>query len=262
MLDDDLSRLDPAAPADYVPTSKAIRELVQSDARYGELIRIEETSASAEEKARARRAAAERLTELELCFFSAIDQGEIEVVVLDVRNNWRPVTVPGSYWHESIAGNESIWAGQLVTLGKHPPGIPSRMADSPVCLRQIDWSGWLAARRGGIKASAGLQPSTDHGAIELAPLSQGVAPTKSVGATPAGAETAPNDKTIKAWLTLEQARRIGEKAPCGVNEVRVYLRGEFPHLSRDDADRFYKALDPDLKPKRGPKRPWKNKQPQ
>lgn len=75
----------------------------------------------------------------------------------------------------------------------------------------------------------------------------------------ASAETPPDNRAIKAWLMLEQARRIKKSEPCGMNEVRVYLRGEFPHLSRDDADRFYEALDPDLKPRRGPKGAWKNK---
>lgn len=144
MPSDDFTRFDPAVPAEYMPTSRAIRELAQSDARYCELIQTEETNANAEERANARQAAAQRLAELELRFFSAIDRGEIEVVVLDVRNNWRPVVVPGSYWHESMAGNESIWAGQLMVLGERPPGVPSRMADSPVCFRRSDWRSWLA----------------------------------------------------------------------------------------------------------------------
>jgi hypothetical protein len=71
----------------------------------------------------------------------------------------------------------------------------------------------------------------------------------------------PSDGVVTASLVLEQARRIKADEPCGKNEVRVYLRQEFPHLSRDDADRFYDALQSNLKPKSGPKGPWKNKPP-
>lgn len=146
MSSDDFTRFDPAVPAEYIPTSKALREMAQSDARFVELSRAAETNTSAEEMAAANQAAAERLTELELSFFSAIDRGEIEVVVLDIQNNWRPVVVPGSYWHESMAGNDSIWAGQLLAFGQRPPGVPSRMAEGPVCFRRRDWSSWLATR--------------------------------------------------------------------------------------------------------------------
>jgi len=67
------------------------------------------------------------------------------------------------------------------------------------------------------------------------------------------------DKDVKAYLAGEQARRLGASEQCGKNEVRVYLLDQFPHLSRDDADRFYDDLDSGLKPKSGPKGPWKNK---
>jgi hypothetical protein len=69
----------------------------------------------------------------------------------------------------------------------------------------------------------------------------------------------PTDEVVNAYLVLEQAQRIKNNEKCGKNQVRVYLRDEFPHLSRDDIDRFYEALDRNLKPKSGPKRPWKNK---
>ena len=72
-------------------------------------------------------------------------------------------------------------------------------------------------------------------------------------------ETPPDNTFVSAWLVLEQARRIKAKEPCGKNEVRVYLPGEFSHLTRDDADRFYEALDEKYRPKPGPKGPWKNK---
>jgi hypothetical protein len=69
----------------------------------------------------------------------------------------------------------------------------------------------------------------------------------------------PSDEVVNASLVLEQARRIEANEPCGKNEVRVYLRRKYPHLSRDDADRFYEDLPSHLKPKSGPKGPWKNK---
>ena len=69
----------------------------------------------------------------------------------------------------------------------------------------------------------------------------------------------PSDKVVNAYLVLEQARRIDADEKCGKNEVRLYLPKEFPHLSRDDADRFYDKLDSSLRPTTGPRGPWKNK---
>jgi len=71
----------------------------------------------------------------------------------------------------------------------------------------------------------------------------------------------PDDAVVSAWLVLEQERRLKEKIPCGLNEVRLYLRERFSHLTRNDTDRFYKALDSSRKPNTGPKGPWKNKPP-
>lgn len=92
-----------------------------------------------------------------------------------------------------------------------------------------------------------------------APIAPGLKAPNPTAVARVSAETPSDDRAIKAWLTTEQARRLKDDVPCGMNEVRVYLRSEYPHLSRDDADRFYEALDPDFKPRRGPKGPWKNK---
>lgn len=242
MLNDELGRFDPAVPADYVPTSKAIRELVLSDARYRELMRTEETSTSAEEQAGAKQAAAERLAELELCFFSAIDQGEIEVVVLDVRNNWRPVVVPGSYWHESMVGNDSIWAGQLVILGRFPPGVPSRMADSPVCFRRSDWSSWLAARdvqrAPAFAANDERQATTDQSPAPAASATSSVPKTEDV-----------------ARLTKEILARRDQGDIHDRDAMRLWTKREIRHMTSDEADALYYQVPVGIRKSRKQGRP-------
>lgn len=91
---------------------------------------------------------------------------------------------------------------------------------------------------------------------ELSSLSNPASPNAFDGDTP------PDDRVVTAWLVEEQAKRIkADRADkgYGLKEVRIYLRHEFPHLSRDDVDHFYRSLPANLQEKSGPKGPWKNK---
>ncbi len=145
-MEDESHYSDPTVPFGFIPSGRAIREFVIS---YGSLVqeqdRQRQTAVTQTGWLRRRAIKGPELLVNDLVL-EAIKRGELNVVVLDVRHDWREIWVPPEHWCRTVGGADSVLSGMMMRVDEWPEPLPLEMQKAPVCFREEQWTAWKRKR--------------------------------------------------------------------------------------------------------------------